>query len=59
MTRLVFVMTLAGTAFLAACGSAPQDVTRGHSVPFGFMPMTADYDGATSQRAAVDLLSFN
>ncbi|WP_157598825.1 hypothetical protein [Tateyamaria omphalii] len=59
MTRLVLVIILAGTTFLTACGSAPQDVTRGQGVPFGFVPLTPDYDGATSQRAAVDLLSFS
>ena len=57
MTRPYYALVLAALTTLAACGGASHDVSRAYNAPMSFVA-APDYDASTSQRAAVDLLSF-
>lgn len=59
MTRIQITLVLAALSALGACGDATQAVTRGDTTPLGFSALQPDHDGATSQRAMIDLLSLN
>jgi hypothetical protein len=59
MKRTQFFLVLAVLTTLAACGGSSQYVTRSDTAPLSFAPYAPGYDDATSQRAAIDLLSLS
>jgi len=55
--RILLTAILCTSTLVAACGQQAQTVTRGQPAPYGFMEFAPDYNGATSTRSSIDLLS--